>query len=202
MEHVNGEWPGGAGLAHRVAKYFYGLRDGRQADMDGAGQWRGRPSPPDTGAARRLASRAEGAGCSSEQRDRDADREWAVCDSDAARQNPATAHSEACPMPDPSGDRCECSSVCDIGGPVASISLAEIWAPTSARLSQLLHARRVNPSVAEEIIQEVALRILVSGVRYTSAADLWPWASTVAGVSPWIIGARRHTSSTASRSMR
>lgn len=52
---------------------------------------------------------------------------------------------------------------------------------------------RVPSAVGEEIVQEVALRMLTSRVEGSTAADLWPWASTVArhlAVDHWRAEAR------------
>ncbi len=61
-----------------------------------------------------------------------------------------------------------------------SPALAEVWPEVAGRLVALLRRRGVDRETSEDIVQEVATRALVHGVRFDDAADLSRWAATVA----------------------
>lgn len=61
----------------------------------------------------------------------------------------------------------------------AAPSLGAVWPGVDARLRALLAARG-EVSRVDDIVQEVAVRALEHGVAFTDAADLYPWAATVA----------------------
>jgi hypothetical protein len=58
--------------------------------------------------------------------------------------------------------------------------LPEVWHVVEPRLRRYLLARRVPRGEIDDVVQEVALRILVKGPRYDSGEDLLPWCLTVA----------------------
>lgn len=58
--------------------------------------------------------------------------------------------------------------------------LSAVWPETARRLQAFLRSRGVSITESEDIIQEVAIRALRSGVTFTAADDLVPWACTVA----------------------
>jgi hypothetical protein len=57
--------------------------------------------------------------------------------------------------------------------------LAAAWPELEHQLRRVLHARHVPVDDHDDLLQEVAARILASGVAFESADDLLPWASTV-----------------------
>lgn len=62
----------------------------------------------------------------------------------------------------------------------ASASLCDVWPETGRKLAAMLRARRVEAWIADDIIQEVALRVLQAQPAYSNGDDLYPWAATVA----------------------
>src|SRR5947208_707660 len=58
--------------------------------------------------------------------------------------------------------------------------ITEIWPGISTDLLAYLRGRRVRADEAEDIVQEVAARLLAKPVRFSTADELWPWAVTVA----------------------
>jgi hypothetical protein len=59
--------------------------------------------------------------------------------------------------------------------------LEEVWPEVSRRLEQCLRARGASPALAEDVVQETALRVLQARVTFRSADDLMRWARVVAG---------------------
>jgi hypothetical protein len=57
--------------------------------------------------------------------------------------------------------------------------LAAAWPELELQLRRVLNARHVPVDDHDDLLQEVAARILASDVAFESAADLLPWASTV-----------------------
>lgn len=57
--------------------------------------------------------------------------------------------------------------------------LAAVWPEVEVRLRRVLAARRVPRGDWDDLLQEVALRSLASGVAFATADDLSPWASRV-----------------------
>ena len=65
--------------------------------------------------------------------------------------------------------------------PRASDSLiTEVWPTVSDQLLSYLRSLRVRPDLAEDIVQEVAARIVGRRVQFSSVEDLRPWAMKVA----------------------
>jgi len=62
----------------------------------------------------------------------------------------------------------------------SSPALEAVWPEVRRRLLRLLQSRGVDSSTAEDIVQEVAVRLLARQVPYTSADDLMRWTTTVA----------------------
>lgn len=60
------------------------------------------------------------------------------------------------------------------------LPLEVVWPEVHRRLLRFLHARGTDASTAEDIVQEVALRVVALDVRYESADDLMRWAATAA----------------------
>jgi hypothetical protein len=58
--------------------------------------------------------------------------------------------------------------------------LEEVWPEVGGRLLRFLRARGTDASSAEDIVQEVALRVVALDVSYESAEDLMRWAATAA----------------------
>ena len=61
----------------------------------------------------------------------------------------------------------------------STTQLGEVWPDVNVKLRALLRARG-EIADADDIVQEVAVRVLQSGVTFTDAADLYPWAAAVA----------------------
>ncbi|HEX8002720.1 MAG TPA: hypothetical protein VF519_08490 [Mycobacteriales bacterium] len=59
-------------------------------------------------------------------------------------------------------------------------SLADVWPEVSTRLGRLLASRGASRDVADDVVQEVAARVLAHGVTFADAADLMRWAVPVA----------------------
>jgi hypothetical protein len=60
------------------------------------------------------------------------------------------------------------------------LPLEVVWPEVHRRLLRFLHARGTDASTAEDIVQEVALRVVALDVSYESADDLMRWAATAA----------------------
>jgi hypothetical protein len=60
------------------------------------------------------------------------------------------------------------------------LPLEVVWPEVHRRLLRFLHARGTDASAAEDIVQEVALRVVALDVPYESADDLMRWAATAA----------------------
>jgi DNA-directed RNA polymerase specialized sigma24 family protein len=58
--------------------------------------------------------------------------------------------------------------------------LAAVWPEVRVRLHRYLASQRVQHDLAEDIVQEVALRALRGEVHFEQADDLLPWCITVA----------------------
>lgn len=58
--------------------------------------------------------------------------------------------------------------------------LEEVWPEVASRLAAMLRRRGLQPHTIEDIIQEVAARVLANHVLFGSADDLARWAFTVA----------------------
>ncbi len=58
--------------------------------------------------------------------------------------------------------------------------LATVWPEVSHRLAKLLTSRGASPDVVDDVVQEVAARVLSYGVSFDSAMDLMRWAVPVA----------------------
>lgn len=58
--------------------------------------------------------------------------------------------------------------------------LADVWPEVARRLAALLRRRGVDPATSEDIVQEVAARVLAHRVPFDGADDLSRWAATVA----------------------
>jgi hypothetical protein len=71
--------------------------------------------------------------------------------------------------------------------------LGSVWPEVERRLRAYLRSRDVPHHVAQDITQEVAARALARGVRFMSAADLYPWTKRVAAnlVVDWSRSERR-----------
>ncbi len=61
-----------------------------------------------------------------------------------------------------------------------SSHLADVWPEVARRLAALLRRRGVDPATSEDIVQEVATRVLVHRVPFDGADDLSRWAAKVA----------------------
>jgi len=59
-------------------------------------------------------------------------------------------------------------------------SLEAVWPELQRRLLSRLNRAGVTPATAEDVVQEVAARIVSADVAYRSVDDLMPWAATVA----------------------
>lgn len=59
-------------------------------------------------------------------------------------------------------------------------ALDDVWRTVEPRLRRYLLARRVPAADVDDVVQEVALRVLVHGPDYDGADDLLPWCITVA----------------------
>lgn len=59
-------------------------------------------------------------------------------------------------------------------------TLENVWPEVSAWLHARLRARVTSVDDRNDVIQEVAVRVLATGVPFTSADDLRPWCLTVA----------------------
>ena len=59
-------------------------------------------------------------------------------------------------------------------------SLEEVWPELRRRLLVRLNRMGMDPATAEDVVQEVAARIVSANVAYRSIDDLMPWAATVA----------------------
>lgn len=59
-------------------------------------------------------------------------------------------------------------------------TLEDVWPEVSAWLHARLRARLTSVDDRNDVIQEVAVRVLATGVPFTSAEDLRPWCLTVA----------------------
>src|SRR4051794_33422539 len=73
--------------------------------------------------------------------------------------------------------------------------ITETWPVVAGRLLAFLHSRGVRRAVAEDIVQDVAARLLTADPRFSSADDLFPWAVTAArnlAVDAWRAEARLH----------
>jgi DNA-directed RNA polymerase specialized sigma24 family protein len=68
---------------------------------------------------------------------------------------------------------------CELPARPDVVRLEAVWPETARRLRSFLHTQGVAPGDCDDITQEVALRVLVSGVTYTDADDLTRWACTV-----------------------
>jgi DNA-directed RNA polymerase specialized sigma24 family protein len=55
-----------------------------------------------------------------------------------------------------------------------------VWPDVEPRLRALLYKRGLDQPSADDVVQEVALRVLAHGVTYESAGDLLRWAAPVA----------------------
>ena len=66
------------------------------------------------------------------------------------------------------------------GPALTSARLGEAWPEVSARLRKMLASRGVDPSLNDDIVQEVAVRALDKRVPFTDPADLYRWAATTA----------------------
>ena len=67
------------------------------------------------------------------------------------------------------------------GGPsVITPGFEDVWPDVDRRLRALLFRRGLDQSSADDVVQEVALRVLAHGVTYESAGDLLRWAAPVA----------------------
>jgi hypothetical protein len=60
------------------------------------------------------------------------------------------------------------------------LPLEVVWPEVHRRLLRFLHARGTDASMAEDIVQDVALRVVALDVPYESADDLMRWAATAA----------------------
>jgi hypothetical protein len=60
----------------------------------------------------------------------------------------------------------------------SATNLGEVWPDVDARLRTLLAAR--GAADVDDIVQEVAIRVIERDVGFTDAADLYPWAAVVA----------------------
>lgn len=58
--------------------------------------------------------------------------------------------------------------------------LGEVWPEVAERLGKLLACRGVDPVLAEDIVQDVAVRALDKQVPFTDPADLYRWAAVAA----------------------
>jgi DNA-directed RNA polymerase specialized sigma24 family protein len=63
---------------------------------------------------------------------------------------------------------------------LTSVRLGEVWPEVSERLHRLLASRGVDPSLREDIVQEVAVRALDKQVPFADPGDLYRWAATAA----------------------
>jgi DNA-directed RNA polymerase specialized sigma24 family protein len=66
------------------------------------------------------------------------------------------------------------------GGEVITPPLEAVWPEAERRLRALLYRRGLDRSTADDVVQEVALRVLAGNVTYDSAKDLLRWAGPVA----------------------
>jgi DNA-directed RNA polymerase specialized sigma24 family protein len=66
------------------------------------------------------------------------------------------------------------------GSALTADRLGEAWPEVSTRLKRMLGSRGVDPTLAEDIVQDVALRALDKQVPFTDPDDLYRWAATTA----------------------
>jgi hypothetical protein len=55
-----------------------------------------------------------------------------------------------------------------------------VWDEVEDRLHKTLRSRGVRPELADDVIQETAVRVIERGVAFTDANDLFRWSSVVA----------------------
>ena len=66
------------------------------------------------------------------------------------------------------------------GVPVITPGIEDVWPDVERRLRALLYRRGLEQASADDVVQEVALRVLAHGVTFDSAEDLLRWAAPVA----------------------
>jgi hypothetical protein len=66
------------------------------------------------------------------------------------------------------------------GAVLTAARLAEAWPEVSERLAKLLACRGVDPVLAQDIVQDVAVRALDKRVPFTDPDDLYRWAAVAA----------------------
>lgn len=59
-------------------------------------------------------------------------------------------------------------------------ALSAVWPEVSLRLAKLLASRGAAPDVVDDVVQEVAARVLAKRIAFTDAMDLMRWAVPVA----------------------
>ncbi|HEX8002836.1 MAG TPA: sigma-70 family RNA polymerase sigma factor [Mycobacteriales bacterium] len=64
--------------------------------------------------------------------------------------------------------------------PVITPGFESVWPDVERRLRALLYRRGLDQPSADDVVQEVALRVLAHGVTFESAGDLLRWAAPVA----------------------
>lgn len=58
-------------------------------------------------------------------------------------------------------------------------TLSEVWPEVAARLAGMLRRRGVDGATVEDIVQETAIRVVRSSVRFTDGDDLFRWVAVV-----------------------
>lgn len=66
------------------------------------------------------------------------------------------------------------------GAPVITPPFEAVWPDVERRLRAMLYRRRLDPASADDVVQEVALRVLSNDVTFESSTDLLRWAAPVA----------------------
>lgn len=66
------------------------------------------------------------------------------------------------------------------GAPVITAPFESVWPDVERRLRALLYRRGLDQPSADDVVQEVALRVLSNDVTFESSTDLLRWAAPVA----------------------